>query len=300
MRFAAAPEYEVFPGAATRNVQPYKAAVWAADLTRATVEEFDAEVVIADILTIAAALAAERAGRPVGDARPARPAHPRARGCRPSRSVPACRARGRDGSSGARSTRSCAAGSSRDASSSTSARRRVGLPPLAHFHGGISRQLALVATFPQLEYPRPDREPWVTVTGPLMWEQPYERDDPPPGDAPLVLVAPSTSQDPDQRMLRAALEGLAGEPVRVLATTNRRPPPRPIEVPAERHARRLGLLRADDAALRRGHLPCGARNAHARPERGGAGRRLPGRGRHGARTPLGWHGPASASRCPGG
>src|SRR4029079_17014909 len=40
-----------------------------------------------------------------------------------------------------------------------------------------------------------------------------------------VLVAPSTSQDPDQRMLLAALDGLAGEPVRVLATTNRRMPP---------------------------------------------------------------------------
>src|SRR4029079_4213917 len=40
-----------------------------------------------------------------------------------------------------------------------------------------------------------------------------------------VLVAPSTSQDPDQRMLLAALDGLAGEPVRVLATTNRRLPP---------------------------------------------------------------------------
>jgi UDP:flavonoid glycosyltransferase YjiC (YdhE family) len=46
-----------------------------------------------------------------------------------------------------------------------------------------------------------------------------------------VLVAPSTSQDPRQRMLCAALEGLAGEPVRVLATTNRRPPPEPIRVP---------------------------------------------------------------------
>ena len=49
---------------------------------------------------------------------------------------------------------------------------------------------------------------------------------------PLVLVAPSTSQDPRQEMLRAALEGLAGEPVRVLATTNRRPPERPLDVPA--------------------------------------------------------------------
>ena len=32
-------------------------------------------------------------------------------------------------------------------------------------------------------------------------------------------------------MLAAALEGLADEPVRVLATYNRRPPPRPLDVP---------------------------------------------------------------------
>src|SRR5205823_7204009 len=47
-----------------------------------------------------------------------------------------------------------------------------------------------------------------------------------------VLVAPSTSQDPEQRMLLAALEGLARLPVRVLATTNRRPVPGPVRVPA--------------------------------------------------------------------
>jgi UDP:flavonoid glycosyltransferase YjiC (YdhE family) len=55
-----------------------------------------------------------------------------------------------------------------------------------------------------------------------LWEQQYGEVEPPPGDDPLVLIAPSTSQDPEQRMLAAALEGLADEPVRVLASTNRR------------------------------------------------------------------------------
>jgi UDP:flavonoid glycosyltransferase YjiC (YdhE family) len=44
-------------------------------------------------------------------------------------------------------------------------------------------------------------------------------------------VAPSTAQDPEQTLLRAALEGLASEPVRVLATTNRRAPSSPLPVP---------------------------------------------------------------------
>jgi UDP:flavonoid glycosyltransferase YjiC (YdhE family) len=54
----------------------------------------------------------------------------------------------------------------------------------------------------------------------------------PDGDGPLVLITPSTSQDPECELLRMALDGLADEPVRVLATTNRHRPERPIEVPA--------------------------------------------------------------------
>jgi UDP:flavonoid glycosyltransferase YjiC (YdhE family) len=38
-----------------------------------------------------------------------------------------------------------------------------------------------------------------------------------------VLIAPSTSQDREERLLRAALAGLAGLPVRVLAARNRHP-----------------------------------------------------------------------------
>ena len=87
-----------------------------------------------------------------------------------------------------------------------------------------------MATFPQLEYPRT----WpagVHVVGPLMWEPPFGEVEIPPGDAPLVLVAPSTAQDPEHRMLIAALRGLADADVRILATWNRRLPPTPLPVP---------------------------------------------------------------------
>jgi UDP:flavonoid glycosyltransferase YjiC (YdhE family) len=69
------------------------------------------------------------------------------------------------------------------------------------------------------------------VVGPLLWEPPYHEIDPPPGTDPLVLVAPSTAHDSTQRLLRAAVAGLAHEPLRVLAATNRRPPDRPLAVP---------------------------------------------------------------------
>ena len=119
-------------------------------------------------------------------------------------------------------------------------RAKAGLPATKRFHGGTSRELALVATLPQLEYPRrwPDH---VRLTGPMEFETPYPDVELPEGEGPLVLVAPSTAQDPECRLIRAALEGLANEPVRVVATTNGHAPEEAIEVPA--NARLYGWLR---------------------------------------------------------
>ena len=110
-------------------------------------------------------------------------------------------------------------------------RRRLGLDPLPWVHTALSRELTMVGTLPHLEYPR-RWERWVRVVGPLQWEPPGERVEPPPGRGPVVLIAPSTSQDPEHDLLRAALEGLADAPVRVIATTNGREPAEPIPVPA--------------------------------------------------------------------
>jgi UDP:flavonoid glycosyltransferase YjiC (YdhE family) len=97
-------------------------------------------------------------------------------------------------------------------------RARLGLGPLPWRHTGLSRELTLVGTLPQLEYPR-DWPAWVRVVGPLQWELPGgERVELPPGDGPVVLVAPSTAQDPERLLLRAALAGLADAPVRVIAS----------------------------------------------------------------------------------
>ena len=63
MRFAPAPEYQVFPTRG-RPLKPYAAAVRASAETRRLIRDVDPEVVVADILTVAAALAAELEGRP--------------------------------------------------------------------------------------------------------------------------------------------------------------------------------------------------------------------------------------------
>jgi UDP:flavonoid glycosyltransferase YjiC (YdhE family) len=229
MRFAPAPEYEVFPTEG-RALKPYEAAVRASAETRRLIREVDPEVVVADILTVAATLAAELEQRPWATLVP----HvlPMGEPGFPVYAVGAVYPRTPLGDHVWRLSRPLLMrGEQQGRDELNETRARVGLPPLGHVHGGMSRSLALVATLPQLEYPRRVPAPWLRVTGPLLWEQPFGDVELPPGRDPLVLVAPSTSQDREHRLLRAALEGLAGEPVRVLATTNRRPPARPLPVP---------------------------------------------------------------------
>ena len=66
----------------------------------------------------------------------------------------------------------------------------------------------------------------------MPFEVPHPDVELPPGDAPLVLVAPSTAHDSENHLVRTALAALAYEPVRVVATTNRVRPQSPIAVPA--------------------------------------------------------------------
>jgi UDP:flavonoid glycosyltransferase YjiC (YdhE family) len=231
MRFEPAPEYKVFPTADTPGLKPYQAAVRAARETVPLIEEFAPDAVVADILTVAAGLASDLAGVRWASLIP----HvlPTPEPGFPPYSIGAQLPRTRLGSMMWRAFDPLLQGGLKKGRDELNgARERLGLPPIDDLHGGLSQQLTMVATFPQLEYPRGSWKPWQRVVGPLMWEQPYGDVELPPGDAPLVLVAPSTSQDPEQRMLRASLEGLADQPVRVLATYNRRLPPEPIEVPA--------------------------------------------------------------------
>jgi UDP:flavonoid glycosyltransferase YjiC (YdhE family) len=101
-----------------------------------------------------------------------------------------------------------------------------------------------VSTFPQLEYPR-DWPQGVHVVGPLLWEPPAPPVTPPDGNGPLVVVAPSTSHDPEHRLLHAALEGLRKLNVRVLAATDRRPAASPIR--AGRGARLVSWMSYSEA-----------------------------------------------------
>ena len=228
LEFRAAEQYRVFPppDAESGDAGAADAAIALAPL----LAELEPDLVVSDILTLAPALAAEAADVPRATLIPhIYPVHEPglpffAVGVQPPR-TPVGRWLWR------KSLPLMETGLRIGREELNTQRERLGLRPLARFHGGISEELVMVGTFPQLEYPRV----WpahVEVTGPLHFELPYPDIELPEGDAPLVLVAPSTSQDPRNRLVRMSLEALADEPVRVVATTNRVEPPGPIPVPA--------------------------------------------------------------------
>jgi UDP:flavonoid glycosyltransferase YjiC (YdhE family) len=232
LTFAAAPEYTVFPsgGPGGEPLGFYEAVVHATEDTLPLVRELRPDAVVADILTLAPALAAELEGVPRATLIPH--VFPENEEDAPIYSLGARLPRTAAGRAmWRRAQRPIRHGVERGRVELNETRARLGLGPLAYGHGGTSHELALVATFPQLEYPRAWPE-WAHVVGPLMWEPPAEDVELPPGEDPLVLIAPSTAQDPDHRLLHAALRGLADAPVRVLATWNRRLSCKPLPVPA--------------------------------------------------------------------
>ena len=226
--FTAAEEYRMFPPPDPDSADGDHAAE-AARALLPLLEDFRPHVAVSDILTLAPSLAAEKAGVPLATLIPhiypvVEPGMPFfAIGLQPPR-TPLGRGIWRTGQ------RALNIGLEHGRRDLNQQRARLDLPPVHRFHGGISPDLALVATFPQLEYPR--RWPsGVEITGPMTFEVPHPDIELPPGDAPLILVAPSTAHDSNNHLVRTALKALADEPVRVVATTNRVVPQRPIDVP---------------------------------------------------------------------
>ena len=104
------------------------------------------------------------------------------------------------------------------------ARVGVGLPAT-----GVEPLRRLIATLPALEVPRPDWPREAVVVGPLHFEPTSAELAPPPGDGPVVVVAPSTATTGTQGLAEMALECLVpgkalpdGCPTGGVATRGRR------------------------------------------------------------------------------
>lgn len=85
----------------------------------------------------------------------------------------------------------------------SAARRYIGLPPR---DPGPRRRL--IATLPALEVPRPDWPAEAVIVGPLLFEPTDVVLTPPPGDGPLIVVAPSTAVTGTPGLAELALEHL--------------------------------------------------------------------------------------------
>ena len=232
MRFVPAPEYPVFP-TRERPLKPYRGGrARRPAQTRAAVRDCAPDVVVHDILTLAPALAGELEGVPVATLVPhlypvgAPGFPPYALGARLPRTGAGPRALAR----GCEPLVEAGLRQGRDELNET--RRRLGLPPIERLHGGLSaravhrRHVSPARVPPRLARARPRRR------------------------SADVGAAVSTTSHPRRAMRRwcssrprrrripttgcsaAALAGLAGEPVRVLAATNRRPLPEPVARPA--------------------------------------------------------------------
>jgi MGT family glycosyltransferase len=101
------------------------------------------------------------------------------------------------------------------------ARAELGAPPAGRIERAMLRApLMLYMTAEPFEYPRSDWPPSVRMVGPGVWDPPAKSPDwLEESSRPLVLVTCSTEYQNDGKLVRAALEGLAGEEVEVMVTT---------------------------------------------------------------------------------
>jgi len=228
--FTPSEEYVPFPDAWPQTSEPT-----VVDRARAllpVLAELEPAVVVADFASPAPALAAELAKVPLATVVPTiYPVQdpglpPLLTGIAPPRTALGG-AFWRAANPALRRVRRSARWTSRVPSLLDRSRAELGLGPLGPdpgpltTYGPLRGGLVMVTTFPQLEYPRRWPEQ-VHVTGPAPYELPHPPTELPGGNAPLVLIAPSTVPAPRRELIRLSLEALADEPVRVLATLNRR------------------------------------------------------------------------------
>ncbi|WLP92956.1 nucleotide disphospho-sugar-binding domain-containing protein [Gordonia sp. NB41Y] len=178
------------------------------------------DLVISDVITVAGLWAAELAGIPAIELSP-HPLYLPSRGLPPigTGMAPGVGVRGRlrDGLLRAASNVSVRTGDRQRARARTS----IGLSALP------PAPLRMVATLPELEVPRPDWPESAHMIGPLLWEPTTEVFTPPPGDGPLIMVAPSTAVIGAADMVSVVLDALRtvdAEPVVRVVISSLTPP----------------------------------------------------------------------------
>jgi UDP:flavonoid glycosyltransferase YjiC (YdhE family) len=171
-------------------------------LNLSQLRELAPDVVVSDVITVCGGLAAELLGVPWVELNP-HPLYLPSKGLPPLGSglAPGVGLRGRlrDAVMRALTARSVRLGERERAA----ARVEIGLPAA---DPGPARRL--IATLPALEVPRPDWPAEAVVVGPLHFEPTAVSLEVPPGDGPVVVVAPSTATTGTEGLAELALEVL--------------------------------------------------------------------------------------------
>ncbi|WP_433612321.1 glycosyltransferase [Prescottella agglutinans] len=204
------------------------------------------DLVVSDVITVGGGLAAEQLGVPWVELSP-HPLYLPSKGLPPIGSglAPGAGVRGRVRDVVLRAMTAPAI--RKGQAQRGAARTSVGLP--AEDPGPAAR---LIATLPALEVPRPDWPSNAHIVGPLVWEPADNVLDPPPGDGPLIVLAPSTASTGAGGMLDTAIRALDGLGVRMLVTLFETPD---VELP---DWVRAGYGRQDEMLRHASALVCGA------------------------------------------
>jgi UDP:flavonoid glycosyltransferase YjiC (YdhE family) len=241
-------EMPIVMGSSSDRLQPYEDSE---RLARAFFPILDAErpdVVVADLITLGPALAAEARGVPLATLlihplhSPSAELPPFGWGRPPGRGL----FRLRD--SWLRSSNVKTLQRARD--DLNVVRARLGLAPTARLDAQISGELALVATLPSLEIPRSDWPAYAHVIGPCLYDGGDGTVELPSGSGPLVLIAASTAHEQDP-LVQASLVAVESLGARAVLTVGKSalPSALPPNVVATSFASHDAILPACSAAI---------------------------------------------------
>lgn len=204
------------------------------------------DLVVSDVITVGGGMAAERLGVPWAELSP-HPLYLPSKGLPPIGSglAPGAGLRGRVRDTALRAMTAPAIRKGK--AQRGEARTSVGLP--FDDPGPAAR---LIATLPALEVSRPDWPSNAHLVGPLVWEPADNVLEPPPGDGPLIVLAPSTAATGAGGMLDTAIRALDGLGVRMLVTVFEEPD---VDLP---DWVRAGYGRQDEMLRHASALVCGA------------------------------------------
>lgn len=218
-------EMPIIVGSTHEHLRPYEDSE---EMARAFAPILDVEqpdVVVADLLTLGPALAAEARGIPLATLlihplhSPSRDLPPFGWGRAPARGL----LRWRDAWLRASNVKTL----QRARDDLNRVRVGLGMKPTMRLDAQISDQLALVATLPSLELPRSDWPAYAHVIGPCLYDAGGAVPALPPGDGPLVLIAASTAHE-QRPLIDASVDAVTRLGARALLTVGKSEAPQSL------------------------------------------------------------------------